>query len=40
MIDSYVLYMISNIDYARSLGKLDKEIVAQISMNNVIVGRT
>lgn len=36
MIDSYILHMISNIDYARNIHKLDKEISKEVKRNEVI----
>ncbi len=36
MVDSYILHLISDIDYARSISDLDREIDAQLERNEVM----
>ena len=40
MVDSYILHIISGIDYARSLSSLDKELNSQLEQNAVMRRRS
>ena len=40
MVDSYVLHVISNMNFVRNINRLDKELEAQMSVNEAVRQRS